>query len=101
MNFAQSLEHIFTGNDLSDEQMTDVMRTVMTGDATPAQIGALLGALRTKGESVIEVSAAARVMRELATPVDLGGIPAIDIVVLRLPNTATDQCRVNRVLLTF
>lgn len=80
MNFAQSLEHIFTGNDLSDEQMTDVMRTVMTGDATPAQIGALLGALRTKGESVIEVSAAARVMRELATPVDLGGIPAIDIV---------------------
>lgn len=80
MNFSQSLEHIFAGNDLSDEQMTDVMRTVMTGEATPAQIGALLGALRTKGESVIEVSAAARVMRELATPVHLDGITAIDIV---------------------
>ncbi len=80
MNFAQSLEHIFQGNDLSDAQMTDVMRMVMTGEATPAQIGALLGALRTKGESVVEVSAAARVMRELATPVDLGGELAIDIV---------------------
>jgi len=80
MNFAQSLEHLFAGNDLSDAQMTDVMRTVMTGEATPAQIGALLGALRTKGESVTEVSAAARVMRELATPVDLGNAKAIDIV---------------------
>lgn len=80
MNFAQSLEHLFTGNDFSDEQMTAVMRTVMTGEATPAQIGALLGALRTKGETVVEVSAAARVMRELATPVDLGKTAAIDIV---------------------
>ena len=80
MNFAQSLEHVFSGQDLSEEVMTDVMRTVMTGDATPAQIGALLGALRTKGESVGEVTAAAKVMRELATPVDLKGASAIDIV---------------------
>lgn len=80
MNFSQSLEHVFSGQDLPEEVMTDVMRTVMTGGATPAQIGALLGALRTKGESVTEVSSAAKVMRELATPVDLKGIQAIDIV---------------------
>ena len=80
MNFAQSLEHVFSGQDLSEEVMTEVMHTVMTGDATPAQIGALLGGLRTKGESVTEVSAAAKVMRELATPVDLKGAQAIDIV---------------------
>jgi len=43
MNFAQSLEHVFSGQDLSEEVMTEVMRTVMTGEATPAQIGALTG----------------------------------------------------------
>jgi len=80
MNFSQSLEHVFSGQDLPEEVMTEVMHTVMTGGATPAQIGALLGALRTKGESVSEVSAAAKVMRELATPVDLKGTQAIDIV---------------------
>ena len=80
MNFAESLEHVFSGQDLSEEVMTEVMRTVMTGEATPAQIGALLGALRTKGESVGEVAAAAKVMRELATPVNLNGASAIDIV---------------------
>ncbi len=80
MNFTESLEHVFSGQDLPEEVMTEVMRSVMTGDATPAQIGALLGALRTKGESVGEVSAAAAVMRELATPVDLAGIVAVDIV---------------------
>ncbi len=80
MNFTESLEHVFSGNDLPEAVMVDVMRTVMTGEATPAQIGALLGGLRTKGESVEEVSAAAKVMRELATPVDLGGALAVDIV---------------------
>ncbi len=80
MNFSESLEHIFSGRDLAEDDMSAVMRTVMTGEATPAQIGALLGALRTKGESVDEVSAAASVMRELATPVDLGGSDAVDIV---------------------
>jgi len=80
MNFSESLEHIFSGQDLPRDVMIEVMRAVMTGNATEAQIGALLGALRTKGESVDEVSAAASVMRELATPVDLGGADAIDIV---------------------
>lgn len=80
MNFTESLEHVFSGNDLPESVMVDVMRTVMTGEATPAQIGALLGGLRTKGESVEEVTAAAKVMRELATPVDLAGALAVDIV---------------------
>ena len=80
MNFSQSLEQVFSGQDLSEEIMTDVMHTVMTGEATPAQIGALLGALRTKGESVSEVVGAAKVMRKLATSVDLKGSIAIDIV---------------------
>jgi len=80
VSFSERLEQIFAGNDLSETEMTDVMRTVMTGGATPSQIGALLGALRTKGESVIEVSSAAKVMRELATPVNIDPNSAVDIV---------------------
>ena len=49
------------------------MRQVMSGDATDAQIGGLLVALRMKGETTDEIAGAAQVMRELATPVDVSG----------------------------
>ncbi|MCL4126147.1 UNVERIFIED_CONTAM: hypothetical protein GTU68_052079, partial [Idotea baltica] len=61
------------------DAMGDVMQQVMTGEATPAQIGALLAALRMKGESVDEVAGAAKVMRELAAAVKVDPA-AIDIV---------------------
>src|SRR5690625_4282199 len=48
------------------------MRAVMTGAATPAQVGAFLVALRMKGETIDEITGAATVMRELATRVGLG-----------------------------
>ena len=66
--------------DLSGAEMEAAMRELMTGEATPAQIGAFLAALRMKGETVEEVAAAASVMRSLAAPVALGDLPAIDIV---------------------
>ncbi len=53
--------------DLSVTEMEGVMREVMEGSATGAQVGAFLTALRMKGESVEEISAAARVMREKAS----------------------------------
>jgi anthranilate phosphoribosyltransferase len=57
------------------------MRTVMTGGATDAQIGALLLGLRAKGETIGEIAAAARVMRELATPVTVpGSFDLVDLV---------------------
>jgi len=61
------------------DDMSQVMQQVMTGEATPAQIGALLAALRMKGESVDEVAGAAIVMRELAAHVEVDD-RAIDIV---------------------
>ena len=68
-------------HDLSAEQMTEVMRTIMTGGATPAQIGGFLIGLRMKGESVTEIAAAAAVMRQLASGVDIGGLAhTVDIV---------------------
>ena len=52
------------GNNLSEEQMTGAMRDIMEGNATDAQIGAFLTALRMKGETVEEITGAAKVMRE-------------------------------------
>ncbi len=69
MDIQQALKKAIAREDLSREEMTAVMRQIMTGEATPAQIGGFLIALRMKGESIDEITAAAQVMRELATPV--------------------------------
>ncbi len=58
--------------------MHAVMRAMMQGEATPAQIGGLLVALRLKGESVAEITAAARVMRELASRVEVDKTGLVD-----------------------
>ena len=69
MLFKQALEHILAGNDLSHADMLVLMQQVMGGELTPAQIAGLVIALRQKGESVDEISAAATVMRSLSTKV--------------------------------
>jgi anthranilate phosphoribosyltransferase len=56
------------------------MTTIMTGEATPAQIGGFLVGLRMKGETIDEISAAAQVMRQLATKVVVSGDHIVDIV---------------------
>ena len=71
MNIQQALAHIVSNHHLSREQMASVMRQIMTGEATPAQIGGFLVALRMKGETVAEITGAAQVMRELVTPVSI------------------------------
>ncbi|WP_372764822.1 anthranilate phosphoribosyltransferase, partial [Litorivivens sp.] len=66
---------------LNTDEMADVMRDIMTGQCTDAQIGAFLVALRMKSESIDEIEGAARVMRELVTPVDVSGLDhVVDIV---------------------
>ncbi|MFK7993441.1 MAG: anthranilate phosphoribosyltransferase [Granulosicoccus sp.] len=80
MKIQQALERLLNRDDLSGDEMSAVMRQVMTGEASPAQIGGFLVALRMKGETVDEVAAAASVMRSLADAVSLGDKPAIDIV---------------------
>lgn len=57
---------------LSEAEMIEVMDQMMSGAATPAQIGAFITALRMKGETVAEITGAARVMRERATPIRVG-----------------------------
>lgn len=69
MEIKQALAHLVDGQNLTCQQMTDVMQQVMTGAITPAQMGAFLVALRIKGETIDEITGAAQVMRNLATPV--------------------------------
>ena len=67
-----AIARVVTGADLSEEEMYTVITDLMDGQATPAQIGALLTALHIKGETVAEISGAARAMRTMATPVHPG-----------------------------
>ena len=80
MHFHQALESIVSGQNLDAGSMRDVMREIMSGNATDAQIGAFLVALRIKGESIDEITGAVEVMRELATGVEVSGDYLVDIV---------------------
>ena len=80
MDIKQALAAIVEGRNLSIDEMQSVMHQIMSGQATDAQIGGLLIALRMKGETVDEITAAAQVMRELAVPVAISSSNAVDIV---------------------
>ena len=80
MTLQEALEQWVAGRDISRDAMRAVMTTVMTGEASQAQIGALLVALRMKGEAIEEIAGAAEVMRELVSPVSVAGDHVIDLV---------------------
>ena len=63
---------VVTRQDLTEEEMTRAMEVIMEGSATEAQIGAFITALRMKGETVAEITAAAKVMRAKATRIPVG-----------------------------
>lgn len=67
----QAIKAVTERRDLSAEEMSATMRLIMTGEATPAQVGGFLVGLRMKGESIDEITAAASVMRDLASKVDV------------------------------
>ena len=78
MEMQQAINQVIARRDLSADEMTTVMHNIMTGCATPAQIGGFLVGLRIKGETVTEIAAAAAVMRELATQVKVSGNNLVD-----------------------
>lgn len=78
MEIKEAISRIVDREDLSREEMASVMRQIMTGGATPIQIGGFLAGLRCKGETVEEITAAALVMRELAARVKVGGEHLVD-----------------------
>ena len=79
MDIKQALHKISERRDLTGEEMRGVMRIIMSGEATPSQIGAFLMGMRLKGESVGEIAAAVSIMREKMIPVDAPE-DAVDIV---------------------
>lgn len=73
-----AIDKLVRGISLSDAEAAGSMEEIMDGAATAAQIGALLVALRMKGETEDEIAGLARVMKSRATPVDLGDLQAVD-----------------------
>jgi anthranilate phosphoribosyltransferase len=71
MDMQSAIKAVTEHKNLSSDEMASVMRLIMTGEATPAQVGGFLIGLRMKGETVEEVAAAASVMRDLSTRVDV------------------------------
>jgi anthranilate phosphoribosyltransferase len=69
---------VVRGRDLTEDQMVSVMNEIMTGAAEAAQIAAFITALRMKGETVDEITGAARVMREKATKITATDPEVID-----------------------
>ncbi len=80
MDLRASIQHLAAGQDLSRPQMQEVMSLIMHGEATPAQIGAFLTALRIKGETVEEIVGAATIMRKLAARVETPSGKIVDTV---------------------
>src|SRR4030042_6938317 len=92
------ISKIVTGNDRTEAEMEKAMDEIMSGEATPAQIGAFITGLRLKGETVDEITGAARTMRAKATKINVGGsfrqdINIEDETVLDIVGTGGDGTR--------
>ena len=73
----EAIQALVSGRSLTREEAASVMEEIMAGEATPAQFGAFVTALRLKGETVDEIVGLARVMRAKAMPVNISG-PVVD-----------------------
>ncbi|MDA1107127.1 MAG: anthranilate phosphoribosyltransferase [Proteobacteria bacterium] len=78
MDMQTAIRAVVERRNLSGDEMTAVMETIMSGAATPAQIAGFLIGLRMKGETIEEIAAAARVMRELCTRVEVHAEHLVD-----------------------
>jgi anthranilate phosphoribosyltransferase len=78
MNIRQAIDQLVNRVNLSEADTIEVMDQIMTGEATPLQVAAFLTALRMKGETVEEITGAARVMREKAHRVNVGSKAVLD-----------------------
>ena len=78
MDMQSAINTVTQRQNLTHAEMAEVMQTIMSGQATPSQIGGFLVGLRMKGETVDEIVAAAKVMRTLSTPVNVKGPHLID-----------------------
>ncbi len=78
MDIQSAIQSVIDKKDLNNGEMRDVMQNIMTGECTDAQIAGFLVGLRSKGETIAEITAAANVMRELASRVHINHDNLID-----------------------
>jgi anthranilate phosphoribosyltransferase len=78
MDIQSAIQSVIDKKNLNNDEMRDVMQSIMTGECTDAQIAGFLVGLRSKGETVDEITAAAHVMRELANHVHINHENLID-----------------------
>jgi anthranilate phosphoribosyltransferase len=76
----QAIKAVTEKRDLSAQEMSDTMRLIMTGEASPAQVGGFLIGLRMKGETIDEIAGGVQVLREFASGVKVDGPKLVDIV---------------------
>lgn len=74
----EAIKKVVQKEDLRETEMMEVMNEIMEGRATPAQVGSFITALRIKGETVDEVTGAARIMRKKATRIDAQSSVIVD-----------------------
>jgi anthranilate phosphoribosyltransferase len=79
MNWPELLSSLVRGEDQPTEATAWAMEQILSGDATPAQMAGFVVGLRSKGETVQELTGLADMMIEFATPIEIGG-PAVDVV---------------------
>ncbi|MBN2808315.1 MAG: anthranilate phosphoribosyltransferase [Deltaproteobacteria bacterium] len=94
MNIKEAIAKVVGHASLIQTEMEQVMEEIMTGVATPAQVAAFITALRMKGETVAEITGAARVMRKQATRVEVEfeSSPNPEIIPNTLPDILVDTC---------
>ena len=73
MDIREAIDEVVSGRSLSMDDASSVMRQIMEGEATPAQLGSFLTSLRIKGETAQEIAGMAAVMREFALRVEVEG----------------------------
>ncbi len=74
MDIREAIDRVVSGDALSMDDAASVMRQIMSGEATQAQLGSFLTALRLKGESIEEIAGMATVMREFSLRVSIDGM---------------------------
>jgi anthranilate phosphoribosyltransferase len=74
----KAIDKVASGQDLATGETAEVLRVIMAGDASEVQTAAFLIGLRTKGETVEEITGLATTMRALAAPVDTGREDVLD-----------------------
>jgi anthranilate phosphoribosyltransferase len=76
--FREGLKEIIAGTDLSEEQMSQIIMEIFSGNITDSQIGAFMGALSTKGETFEELTGAAKAMRKKAKRIQANSSVVLD-----------------------